>query len=163
MSDDRGFERLAELAGRLDAESVVAAHAGAPYAACLIGGVALEAALLANLLAHEPQLRRERAWPTGRPPERWGLSQLIDFHVQRGWIANASDETGPVEVRLELAVSVVNWLRNLVAHPGRLIREAPDFEIDDRAAAAVYRVLQAVLDDQIKRFAREHPELRADE
>ncbi len=125
--------------------SKIGADAGAFDAACLMVGCALEAALLANVLAFEPDMERDGTWPDSKkPPEEWHLPELIRFHREAGWIkTRAADPRTSDEPQLADAVEIVNWLRNLVAHPGRLIRLAPEITVDEKAFATMYGILQA--------------------
>jgi hypothetical protein len=80
------------------------AEAGAPYAACRIVRCALEATLLAIVLAFERDMERVGTWPAGkRPREEWGLSELIKFHVEAEWI-KVNDSRAPEELRLHQAI-----------------------------------------------------------
>ena len=83
-----------------------------------------------------------------KPPEEWHLPELVRFHLDRGWIA-ADD---PVAPRLGEAVEAANELRNVVAHPGRLIRDAPQVEFDEKVFAGMFGVLQATFAEIPKRL-----------
>lgn len=149
------FLRVIQLADDFQTEAARCADAGAFYAAGLMAGCALEAMLLANVLAFEPDMERDGTWPTSKkPPEEWHLPALIKFHLDYGWIA-ADD---PAAQQLAEAVGAMNELRNVVAHPGRLIRDAPQFEFDERMFAGMFGVLQATFEETRKRLYPEEGE-----
>jgi hypothetical protein len=136
------FLRVVHLAGEMDEEATRCAEIGAFRAACAMTACALEAMLLANVLAWEPDLERAGAWaPTKKPPEEWHLPELVEFHLAAGWI---SHEQNP---RLAEVVVFVNDLRNVLLHPGRLIREAPLFQVDEAAFRGMYAILQGAFEE----------------
>jgi hypothetical protein len=141
--------RVVNLATELEADAVRCADARAYYAACLIGACALEAMLLANVLAFEPEMQTAGTWPKSkRPPESWSLAELLRFHRDLGWLS--TDESVPFD--LGQGIEIVNWIRNVVAHPGKLIREAHEFEVDEKAAQAIYATLQALFEETNKLY-----------
>ena len=104
---------------------------------------AIEALLLANVLAFEPDMERDGTWPESRkPPEQWHLPELVRFHRDQGWI-KADDPLAP---QLAEAVEAMNELRIVLVHPGRLIRDAHEFESDDRIFSGMFGVLHATFD-----------------
>jgi hypothetical protein len=147
------FKRVVDLAGSYHDESVRCAEAKAFYAACLMIGCALEAALLATAVLCEKDLRELGCWPKVKPPpERWTLSQLTALARQAGWLpALGSGEPRDLnEAEVGDAVEFVRWLRDLAAHPGRHIREGRATYLGEVAYRNAYGVLAAVFDETYK-------------
>ena len=120
------FLCVIQLADDFEMEAAHCAKAGAFHAAGLMVGCALEAMLLANVLAFEPDMERDGTWPVSKkPPEEWHLPELVKFHLNQGWIT----ANEPATPQLGEAVEAMNELRNVVAHPGRLIRDAPQVRV----------------------------------
>jgi hypothetical protein len=145
------FDRVVQLADEFDIEATRCAEAGAFDAACVMIGCALEALLLANVLAFEPDMEHDGTWAPSstRPPEEWHLPELVKFHREQGWIAG--DDPASAKLLGE-AVEALNDLRNVVAHPGRLIREALEFDPDERIFEALYAVLQGTFTETAKLY-----------
>jgi hypothetical protein len=142
------FLRVIQLADDFEMEAARCADAGAFHAAGLMVSCALEAMLLANVLAFEPDMERDGIWPAGkRPPEEWHLPELVKFHLDHGWIA----DDDPAQ-QLGEAVEAMNELRNVIAHPGRLIRDALGSEFDERVFAGMFGVLHATFEETRKRL-----------
>jgi hypothetical protein len=138
------FLRAVDHATELEAEAVRCAEGEAWFAACLVAGCALEALLLANVLAHEPEMEVAGRWQpvSKKPPEEWGLTDLVRFHREQGWI---DEPVGPLD--LAHGAKFVTWIRNVAAHPGRLIREAHEFTFDEKAASIVYMTVHRAFDE----------------
>jgi hypothetical protein len=154
--DRSQFMRVVGLASDFDAEATRCAEAGSWYAACLMVGCALEAALLANVLALEPDMHADGTWPGGRkPPEEWGLADLIHFHLDQGWIVAPADPETFDAADLGHAVGIVTFIRNVVAHPGRLIREAPAIVLGEQAFATLYGILQETFEETNKLYEKD--------
>lgn len=136
------FVRVIQLATDLDDEAKCCADVGAFTAASVTAACALEAMLLANILAQEPDMERAGTWPPSkRPPEEWHLSELLRFHLDQGWISASENP------RLSEVAEWVNNLRSALVHPGRLIRDAPGFVVDEAAFGVMYGILHAAFDE----------------
>jgi hypothetical protein len=136
------FVRVIQLATELDDEATQCANAGAFTAASVTAACALEAMLLANVLAQEPDMERAGTWPSSkRPPEEWRLSELLRFHLDQGWISATENP------RLVETTHWANDLRAALVHPGRLIRDAPNFVVDEAAFSVMYGILHAAFDE----------------
>lgn len=99
-------------------------------------------------LGFEPWMESEGTWPPSRlPPENWSLAERHRFHREQGWVAEAA---GGVD--LGEGLEVVNVIRNWVAHPGRLIREAHALPFDENVAYAVYATLHMLFEEASRLF-----------
>jgi hypothetical protein len=143
------FKRVVELAGSYHEEAARCADAGAFYAACIMIGCALEAALLATAAIFENDLRQQDRWPTGKPLEKWDLSELTALARREGWLpALGSGEPRDLnESEVGDAVEFVRWLRNLAAHPGRHIRDAAQVHLGEVAYRNAYGVVAAAFNE----------------
>lgn len=144
------FQRVVDLAGEYHDEAVRCADAEAFHAACLMIGCSLEAALLAMAVACEKELRAQDCWPRNkRPPERWNLGDLTELARKTGWLPALGDgqPRDLNESEVGDAVEFVRWLRDLAAHPGRHVREAPMINVGEAAYRNSYSVLRAVFDE----------------
>lgn len=143
------FKRVVDLAGQYHDEATRCAEANAFHAACLMIGCALEAVLLATAVPCEQDLRKQGRWPnTDRPLERWTLADLTALARRSGWLpALGSGEPRDLnESEVGDAIEFVRWLRDVAAHPGRHIREAPKIDLGEAAYRNAYGVLTAVFD-----------------
>lgn len=151
--DVNQFEKVVGLAVHYHDEAVRCADAQAFHAACVMIGCALEAALLATAAACESDLREQDRWPAGKGPlERWNLSDLTELARHAGWLPALGDgEPRDLdESEVGDAVEFVRWLRDLAAHPGRHVREAPEAHVGEAAYRNAYGVVEAVFDETYK-------------
>lgn len=143
------FKQAVELAGIYHEEAARCADAGAFYAACVMIGCAVEAALLATAAIFENDLRREGRWPRDKPLEKWDLNELATLARETSWLpALGSGEPRDLdESEVGDAIEFVRWLRNLAAHPGRHIRDAQQVHLGEVAYRNVYGVMASVFDE----------------
>jgi len=147
------FKRVVDLAGDYHDEAVRCADAKAFYAACIMIGCALEAALLATAAICENDLRGQGRWPENKGPlETWDLNDLTELARQAGWLRALGDGAPRALDESEVgdAVEFVRWLRNLAAHPGRHIRDAAKAHLGEVAYRNAYGVVETVFDETYK-------------
>jgi hypothetical protein len=146
------FRRTVELAVVYHDEAERCADVGAYHAACLMIAAAAEAALLATATLHRDELVAQGSWPfqgdVPRPPERLGLAELCKLARDAGWLPalGEGELRDPSDSEVGDPVEFVRWLRNVAAHPGRLVREDPRLKMDEPAYRNAYGVVRAVFD-----------------
>ena len=145
------FRDLVELAGLLHDEA--AACAGDKYwrAAVLLVAESVEAGLLATVCCSEPELRALQAWPSRPgigPPERWSLETLLKVARSGGWLVpTLPPHTTPAEALggdIGDAVRSLKEVRNLAAHPGRVIATKQLHFTDAVLMERLYPVLEGI-------------------
>jgi len=156
------FRQVVDLAASYREEADRCAAAGAFYAACIMIGCALEAALLATAALLENDLRRQGHWPKDKPPEEWNLGELTKLARQEGWLpALGTGEPRDLnESEVGDAVEFVRWLRNVAAHPGRHIRDLAQVQLGEVAYRNAYGVVVAAFDETynvIQALGQEEP------
>jgi hypothetical protein len=142
---------LVELAGVLHDEAAACARDEYWRAAVLLVAESVEAGLLATVCCSEPELRALQAWPTRQgtgPPERWSLDTLLRVALGARWLVpTLPPHTTPAEAlggEIGDAVRSLKEVRNLAAHPGRVIAtEQLDFT-DALLMAQLYPVLEGI-------------------
>jgi hypothetical protein len=148
------FSQLVELAGVLYNEAGACANDKHWRAAAFLVAQSVEAGLVATVSCCEPELRALHAWPSGEKvgaPEHWMFGTLLRVAQTAGWLEpSLPEDTGPVDAMsggIGDAVRFLLEVRNLAAHPGRVITggqlPAHDFT-DDLLMARVYPVLDGI-------------------
>jgi hypothetical protein len=143
-------EDLARLIYELYEEAHRCESAQCWRGALVIIGGCLEAALLFAVISFESALidmglLRERDDPT-----RWTLARLVRVANRAGWLTPSIG--GSQRFDVTMAIKVVDTIRNLAIHPGRLLRhvQPPDFKNAEEMRVAfeiVDRALLAVCDN----------------
>jgi hypothetical protein len=155
------LERLVAFAGQLHENAEACAQHQLWQAAAILVAESVEAALLGTVVCSEPELRAANAWPSrGDPPQRWPLQMLLDVARRAGWLPKTmSDNVDPAEAlsgEIGDAVEFLCEVRNLAAHPGRVIasERLPGFDFaDDDQMSQVYRVLDGIAAEVFSKLA----------
>lgn len=149
MTPDQ-FRYLVELAGSLHDEAVACAEAKLWRAASLLIAASVEAALLGNVVVFERELRATGLWRAGTP-ERWSLDTLIEIARGAQWLPQTqppgTDAADTLQGEVGDAVAFLKEIRNLAAHPGRVIAAGQSSGVDfsdNRLMAQVYRLLDGI-------------------
>lgn len=151
------FEQVVDLAVDKLQEAERCAEASCFNAACAMVGIAVEAALIAQVWVFEQQVRADGLWRTeGRrksvekPLDGWTLNDLIEVAVGMNWLPTVrKDGTTPDESldwEIGDAVRLIKWVRNTVAHPGMCVREVEVLTIGRSEFELVYGIARSVLD-----------------
>src|SRR5450759_842785 len=138
--------QLIELAGMLRDDAEACAKAKHWRAAALLIAESVEAALLATIRCCERELRAQGAWPTEkRPLHRLELGALLTVARNAGWLVpTLSSHTTPAEAlsgEIGDAVRSLQEVRNLAAHPGRVIAAGQLDFTDALLMAQLHQVL----------------------
>lgn len=155
------LERLVDVAGKLHENAEACAQHRLWQAATILVAESVEAALLGTVVCSEPELRAASAWPSrGDQPQRWPLQMLLDVARRAGWLPRTlSDKVDPADAlggEIGDAVEFLSEVRNLAAHPGRVIASGrlPGFDFaDDDQGAAVYRLLDGIAAEVFDKLA----------
>ncbi len=122
----------------------------------MIGGC-LEAALLLAVISFEAALVGMGLYADGADPTTWTLAKLVRVAGGAGWLTSGGG--GSQRFDVTMAIKVVDTIRNLAIHPGRLMRHTkpPDFNNAEEMKVAfeiVDRALLAICDNIGLRIAR---------
>lgn len=155
------LERLVAFAGQLHENAEACAQHRLWQAATILVAESVEAALLGTVVCSEPELRAAKAWPSrGDPPQRWPLHMLLDVARGASWLPKTlSDNVDPAEAlggEVGDAVEFLSEVRNLAAHPGRVIasEQVPGFDFaDDVQMSQVYRLLDGIAAEVVDKLA----------
>lgn len=122
---------LMKYAGERMADAEACAGIDRFYPACMMAGVSIEAALLAQMLIFEPELREAGCWKDGDDPLTWGIEPLIQRAVRLRWLP-AKKGSVPGDRITEVldgetgdAIRFIQYLRNVTGHPGKHVKEVP--------------------------------------
>ena len=122
---------LAQYAGDRMADAEACAEIERFYPACMMAGASVEAALLAQVLVFEPELRAAGLWKDGDDPLTWGIEPLIQRAVKLGWLPVTKGSVPNARITDVLdgedgdAVRFIQYRRNVTGHPGKHVREVP--------------------------------------
>ena len=140
-------EQIQTVQERLESEAEVCANGRAYYAATVMIGSAMEAALLSACLKHLDRVlsvrdrlpKSER--PNGKNPKRWRLVELTRIASEAGWLPEFT--VGDRSVSSRTHVASLRGLRNLV-HPSRHLTDAinRDMESGYANSRAAYNLLK---------------------
>jgi hypothetical protein len=141
--------QLIELAGLLRDDAEACATAKHWRAAALLIAESVEAGLLATIRCSEPELRAQGAWPTDkRPLHHLELGALLTVARNAGWLVpTLPPHTTPAEALggdIGDAVRSLQEVRNLAAHPGRVIAAGQLDFTDAVLMAQLYPVLEGI-------------------
>jgi hypothetical protein len=123
-------DRLLAFAWRAFDESVDCRRANCGLAALVFLGSALEAVLLGMVVTHSDELNAAGLWEP--QPSKLHLIELANRAHKVGWL--------PDDEIIE-DIMLVNKARNMAAHPGAFVREAPEDPAFDLAAHEGYLVI----------------------
>lgn len=150
---------LVTYAGERMADAEACAAIERFYPACVMVGASIEAVLLAQALAFEVELRAASLWQDGTDPLSWGIEPMIQRAVKLGWLpatmASVPNQriTEVLEGESGDAIRFIQYLRNITAHPGKHVGEAPwltvgktEWELAQGIAGVVFGHLKEVLD-----------------
>ena len=155
------YLRVVHMAVAKMEEAERCAQAESFEAACVMVGAAVESALIAHLCIFQAEVRAAKLWrkrwnrKTGAEEEKslldWGLDDLIRVAVKMKWLPvaeglRASDAIGKLAGEVGDAVRFIQEVRNLVAHPGKTIRDGPRTAIGRDEYQVAYGVARAVFD-----------------
>lgn len=125
----------------------------------MMAGASVEAALLAQVLVFEPELREAGRWKDGDNPLEWGIEPLIQravalkcLPVAKGSVPN-SRITELLDGEDGDAIRFIQYLRNVTGHPGKHVREVPwltvgktEWELVRGIASVVFEHLNEALE-----------------
>jgi hypothetical protein len=154
--DEKQFRAVVELAVTYHDEAVRCAGAGAHYAACIMVGAAVEAALLATAAIYRDDLSDSPIWPKRKDGkaalEDLTLAELTCLARDAGWLPalGRGEQRHLSDSEVGDAVDFLRGLRNLAVHPGRHVRNDAEVQLGEVAYRNAYGVLQAVFDETYK-------------
>jgi hypothetical protein len=150
---------LAKYAGDRMTDADVCAGIERFYPACMMAGASIEAALLAQVLVFEPELREAGRWKDGDDPLSWGIELLIQRAVGLKWLPVAKGSVPSSRIAELLdgktgdAIRFIQYLRNVTGHPGKHVTEVPwltvgedEWELVRGIASAVFEHLSEALE-----------------
>ena len=140
-------EQIHAVKKRLEVEAERSANGGAYYAATVMIGSAMEAALLSACMKHRDHVLavRDRMPKSTRPkqknPKRWHLVDLARMAAAAGWLPEFV--VGDQRISSRSLIEMMRSLRNL-AHPSRHLTDAiyRDIKSEYANARAAYNLLQ---------------------
>lgn len=123
------------------------------FAACAMAGASVESGLLAQVLLYETDLRAAGHLSEGDYPLiRLKMDRLIHVAVKVGWLPTTLPRL-PNERIVEAldgeigdAVRFLQYVRNLVCHPGKRVDEVPWLEVGESEAELMVGIAGTVFE-----------------